>query len=296
MNADRERDRLLENALTRELRAGDLTPASASCLDAETLAAWIDGGLDAPSIAMAQAHAADCTRCQALLGTAIKTAPAVPAAETHGARLWRWWLAPVAATAAAATLWMVIPQETILPTASAPTVSMPTTQSAPAESGAAPSAPSELPPPAATDRLTLGKDRADAAPPARSATERQRNAQAFEAREQKAEAPKRAESVAEGRMAAAAPPATVMREQVGVMADAQVTARSSPTPDVIWLVGRAGMVQLATDGRTFVRLPFPEAVDLAAVTATDGRHAMVTTADGRPFETADAGRTWRLRR
>jgi len=288
VNADRDRDRLLESALTRELRAGDLTPASAACLDAETLAAWIDGGLDVPSTAMAQAHAADCTRCQALLGTAFKTAPAVPAAEAHGARLWRWWLAPVAATAAAATLWMVVPQQPTLVPASAPAK-----EEAVAEKGAITLPPAPATAPNSTVQTAPARDRADAAPSQRAETgANKREAQNFEERERKTETPKLAESAVEGRMAAAAPPATEMREQFGAPADAQVTARSTPSPNVIWLVGRAGLVQLATDGRTLLRVPFPEAVDLTAVTATDERHAIVTTADGRRFETADGGRTW----
>ena len=119
--------------------------------------------------------------------------------------------------------------------------------------------------------------------------------------ERKAEASKLADSATEGRLAAAAPtaspapPASAMRQQEDPLADAQVTARSSPSPGVIWSVGPGGMVMLATDGRTFIRVPFPETVDLTAVTATDQRHAIVTTVDGRTFQTADGGRTWQRR-
>ena len=35
-----------------------------------------------------------------------------------GAGLWRWWLAPIAATAAAVTIWMVVPQRPMQPPAS----------------------------------------------------------------------------------------------------------------------------------------------------------------------------------
>ena len=44
-------------------------------LDAETVAAWMDGGLDATSLATAEAHASNCERCQALLATVAKTLP-----------------------------------------------------------------------------------------------------------------------------------------------------------------------------------------------------------------------------
>lgn len=88
-------------------------------LDAETVAAWIDGGLDAASLAAAEAHASNCNRCQTLLATVART---LPAEEHSGSQVavaphespsswWRWWFAPIAATAAAVTLWMVVPQD-----------------------------------------------------------------------------------------------------------------------------------------------------------------------------------------
>ncbi len=84
-------------------------------LDAETVAAWIDGGLDTASLAAAEAHAANCERCQALLATVTRTLPAnaVPEARHEASGTgWLWkWLAPVTAAAAAVTIWMVVPQE-----------------------------------------------------------------------------------------------------------------------------------------------------------------------------------------
>jgi hypothetical protein len=53
-------------------------------------------------------------------------------------------------------------------------------------------------------------------------------------------------------------------------------------------------VLLTTDGATFTRLPFPETVDLVAVTATSATTAEVTAADKRTFHTTDGGRTWRV--
>lgn len=312
MNADRDRDRLLDDALTRQLRGAEMAPATDSCLDAETIAAWMDGGLDVSSLALAEAHAANCTRCQALLSTVVISAPAAPVAEPRGAWLWRWWLAPVAATAAAVTLWMVVPQQPVTVS-----VSRPDRNEANAQPQPMPSLPQMAPEPPAP-QTPPALDRQDAAAPRRAeARANQRDAQPLETLERKAEAPKLADNAIGGRIAAAAPapdqaamPAPVaaaapaapappapaaptMREQAGLLGDAQVTARSSPSPDVIWTVGRAGVVMLATDGRTFLRLPFPETVDLAAVTAADALNAIVTAADGRVFQTADGGRTWR---
>jgi hypothetical protein len=71
-----------------------------------------------------------------------------------------------------------------------------------------------------------------------------------------------------------------------------LTAGSSPSRDVCWIVGRAGIVLLTTDGATWQRRQIPEAADLTAVRAVDARTATVMTADGRQFVTADGGVTW----
>ena len=266
MNAKRDRDQLLEEALKHELRA-TATPATDACLDAETIAAWMDGGLDSNAMAMAEAHASTCERCQAQLATVARTVPVATIAEPQTRGGWRWWLAPLAASAAAATLWMVVPQApSVAPPNSA--VSAPAAESAApvpptARQEARPSAPAAASAPVAqADQFAVGKERANATQPARVADERRRDAPAVAVGEQKVEA------------------------------SDLVTARATPSPNVVWRVGRAGLVQLATDGRTFTRLPFPEAVDLTAVTATDQSHAVVTAADGRTFQTADGGRTW----
>jgi photosystem II stability/assembly factor-like uncharacterized protein len=73
---------------------------------------------------------------------------------------------------------------------------------------------------------------------------------------------------------------------------AGVTAGASPSRDVVWLVGRAGIVLLSTDGQTWQRRNIGEAVDLVGVRPVDGTTATVTAADGREFTTHDAGLTW----
>jgi photosystem II stability/assembly factor-like uncharacterized protein len=73
---------------------------------------------------------------------------------------------------------------------------------------------------------------------------------------------------------------------------AELKAGAAPSASVCWVVGRAGVVLLSTDGRTWRRVRFPEATDLSAVRASDARNASVSTADGRTFTTTDAGATW----
>jgi photosystem II stability/assembly factor-like uncharacterized protein len=76
----------------------------------------------------------------------------------------------------------------------------------------------------------------------------------------------------------------------GVAAD--LLAGASPVPGVCWVVGRAGTV-LLQDGRSaWRRVGFGDGSDLVAVSATDSVTAIVTTADGRRFQTSDAGRSW----
>ena len=107
----RDRDRILEQALTHELHAAG-TPDRDSCVDAETLGAWADGGLDGAQMAAVEGHVSTCGRCQAIVGLVSRSAPVASGPEAAGSFFsWRWWLAPLAATAAAATLWMIAPAQ-----------------------------------------------------------------------------------------------------------------------------------------------------------------------------------------
>jgi hypothetical protein len=72
----------------------------------------------------------------------------------------------------------------------------------------------------------------------------------------------------------------------------RIIAGVAPSPTVCWLVGQKGLVMLTTDGRTWQQVPFPQAVDLKEVRASDARAAAITTSDGRVFATGDGGKTW----
>jgi photosystem II stability/assembly factor-like uncharacterized protein len=73
-----------------------------------------------------------------------------------------------------------------------------------------------------------------------------------------------------------------------------LTTGSSPSRDVCWIVGRAGVVLVTADGATWQRRSVPGSPDLTGVRAVDQRAATVTTADGRQFATLDGGVTWTL--
>ena len=99
-NPDRDRGGAFDRALGDALSGGDRRPAAGDpCLDVETLAAWLDDGLDAHARAGAERHVADCARCQALLAAIARTAPV----EERGPASWRvhsvMWLVPLAAAA-----------------------------------------------------------------------------------------------------------------------------------------------------------------------------------------------------
>ena len=84
MNPDR--DRILEQALKHELRAADPVDAG-PCLDAETLAAWADDGLDATAMMGAEAHVSSCAHCQAMVAAfwPSQSAGKVPPTTRRGA-------------------------------------------------------------------------------------------------------------------------------------------------------------------------------------------------------------------
>lgn len=72
----------------------------------------------------------------------------------------------------------------------------------------------------------------------------------------------------------------------------ELAAGVSPSPGVCWAVGAGGLVLRTTDGQAWQVIPFPERLDLVAVTATSALHATVHAPYGRQFTTEDGGGTW----
>ena len=343
-------DRLLAGALKGR---ADVAPEGA-CLDAETLAAWADEALDARERAIAEAHAADCARCQALLAAMVKTMPAPSAAKSLFRKPSLWWLVPMTSAATALVIWLAVPNRA--PVQQSDSAAMVVDQVAPAPRSVPPAdaqakvqaeaeprtkvatgqdAPAFTQPPAARERqeaAALAKQAAPAAPQSANALSDRvivggaaPLAGAAPLPSAAPAAPPSAGSAAGGAIAAPARtfafanpldsvivssnPATRLRLLPGggvqrsadggatwrtevTGATETLTAGASPSPSVCWLIGPSGTVLLSTDGRSWRRLAFPEAVDLRSVTATDNETATVTTVDGRAFVTTDSGRTW----
>jgi hypothetical protein len=300
----------MDPLLRRAARAdGDIRPPG-TCLDAETLAAWADGGLPAAQRAIVEAHVADCDRCLAMAGAMATTAP--PASV--GRATWSpiRWLVPLTTAALAVTAWLVVRP------ADPPTIITET------ESDAVTMAkPADLPPPAGNEiRERAESRRADtspaqkktaptvaepaAPPPAAAAPVPQAMAEFKDERPQML-----ARSAQLSGVVLSPDPAVRWRLRDSVVerttdggaswvaqdagVSTELLAGSSPARDVAWIVGRRGAVLLSTDGATWDRLPFPDqTADLVAITAEDAARATVTTSDGRTYVTSDGGRTWSL--
>jgi hypothetical protein len=315
-----------------------------NCLDAETLAAWFDGGLRGAALENVRAHVAGCGRCQLLLGAMGTTRAAVPVPQPERApRRWLAWAVPLAAAATAIAVWVAIPEQRNVP-AVAPATAPEATQEAALPPAAPPgadtqqqeanarSATSFAPPPveqrAQRNAATPGAASQQAAAPQTAAP-----ATAPPAAEPSAAAPLAAprpegrvldqqQRAAAARAAPAAPQANdaakapaPLAESVTIAGETRqapsienlcgrrwgsvpsdvaggLTAGSSPSADVCWVVGRGGVIRRSINGQTWQAVTFREMTDLSGVQASDARSATVSTADGRSFRTSDGGTTW----
>ena len=296
-----------------------------NCLDAETLAAWMDGGLKGAPLKELEVHVAGCDRCQMLLGAMGRTRAAIPAVPPARApRRWLAWAVPLAAAATALAVWVAVPEQR-----SAPQIppSSPSAARADSERSVQPSAPASLPPtgePSASERRPaalppLATPRPPAAP---KATEPVSPQTAVAAPLQKSEG---AADVVEAAPVAAAPPESGREQAPGAAGNriagrvaalaspsapsiqtlcgpgwtsgpadvgAQLAAGSSPSPNVCWVVGRGGVIRLSTNRQSWQTIRFPDTADLSGVQASDARTVTVTMVDGRSFRTVDGGMTW----
>jgi len=313
-----------------------------NCLDAETLAAWFDGGLRGAALEDVRAHVAGCGRCQLLLGAMGQTRAAVPVPQPERApRRWLAWAVPLAAAATAIAVWVAIPEQRNVPAVApvtapeakqeaAPTLAAPppletqqqeasarvaapppverraeryaaapgaaSPQTAPPQTAVAPTAPPAAEPSASAPLLAPrpeGRvlDQQQRAAAARAAPESTRANDAAG----KAQAPL-AETVTITGETRQVPSIENLcgRRWGSVPSDVAggLTAGSSPSSDVCWVVGRGGVVRRSINGQTWQAVTFPEMTDLSGVQASDARSATVSTADGRSFRTSDGGMTW----
>lgn len=91
------RDRAIERLLAVPAE-GPSRDASGPCVDAEGVAAWLDGGVVGAAAEQFEAHVAACASCQELLATVIRMAP-VETPVRAVPRPWTSWALPLAAAA-----------------------------------------------------------------------------------------------------------------------------------------------------------------------------------------------------
>jgi hypothetical protein len=279
--------------------------ATNRCLDGETLAAWVEGGLTRNDAAMAEAHVSSCPRCQEIAGLIVKTAPAV-IVEAPWWRRRAAWLVPASVGVAAVGLLMIAPADPIL----------------------APAAPVVTTPPATAVLETAQKADAPAAPPVAPAAETKladrttTNARPAERQVAEAKKERRRDEGANAAAgvatapAAAAPPATVATpapasgrvadqqsrqttaaEGLARRSETQAGAKAAVAPDgsIRWRITDRGTLERSTDGGTaWQAVNVGVTATFTTVQAPEPRTAVVTTADGRQFRTTDAGATWQL--
>lgn len=264
------RDRALETMLRHGPRSAEVSP---DCLDAESIAAWAEGGLDAAALARAEAHVADCARCQAVMAT-LAQAPdesiSVPQHSGSPARRW-WhldmrWLLPLAGAATAALLWAVVPSSP--PSA----LSDEAAQSPPAATEAAPS------------QNAIAMREREAPQPAPVQEEGTKDQLARGGR-----SPQRAGALEKQARGEPAPPATA-KESAGTRAEATVAApeRSAdapPAPAAPALAGASAEADTARNRGAFARIE-------PTIPSRDTSVQWRVRSDGVIERSVNSGATW----
>lgn len=324
---EREQDAWLGNTLRQ-------TTATApdGCLDAETLAAWADAGLNAQAAAAVELHASNCSRCMAVLATLERTAPVAPVADAWTlARVFRW-VAPLAAAATAVAIWVAVPDRSITPVEStvsqdvrsidAVPVPVPGSGSAaepgslnqnraPATGNAAPGTRNPEPQSKSEFRDELrrqsgpgqavGSVAAPAASAERYAPEREMGAPAagpVAADEQLAAPPAAAPPPPAPRAFAAdarTENATAGTAQRSALSSATVLTSESSDPRnslIRWRILANTLLERSKDGGKSWTRATGPAPNLAAVRAVDADRAVVTTSDKAEFYTTNGGQSW----
>ena len=285
-------------------------PASETCLDAETLAAWADGGLSANAAAVVELHASSCSRCTAVLGAMERSAPAASAKHVWTpARVFRW-LAPLTAAATAVAIWIAVPDRPITQVTPIPAhdLTIPEPGTPNREPG------TRNPEPGTQNLGPQAQERVQSAPGARvekPAAEEQM--QRDELRRERA-APQGlsgADSAAAARPTAppaAAPPAPssaaartdALAETIGATAqrsalNSKVMAADSVSPSnplIHWRIVASAAIERSTDGgKSWTKTNAPASI-IIEIRAVDGDRAVARSSDSAEFYTTNGGLSW----
>ena len=280
-----------------------MTPTN-SCLDGETLAAWVDGGLTRSDAAMAEAHVSSCPRCQEIAGLIVKTMPAA-VADVPWWRRRAAWLVPVTVGATAAGLLLIAPTDPaprpVLPPVTSQPAAPQLESAQKADTPAAPPVASPAPPRSTESRSAAANPAETKATQARTADakkERQRDERATVLADASPRAPAAPPPVAEP--GTAAPAAAAGGIAGGQLARPSLGAAAgklaiSPDGSLHWRIADRGGVERSADGgTTWQGVKVGVTATFTTVQAPEPRTAQVTATDGRIFRTIDGGTTWQL--
>jgi hypothetical protein len=276
---------------------------TSSCLDGETLAAWVDGGLSRSDAAMAEAHVSSCPRCQEIAGLIVKTTPAA-VVDVPWWRRRAAWLVPAAVGVTAAGLLMIAPADPA-PGVAPPTAAVATPAPETKPTAAAPSAP----PAALPAEPALAQNKVADEKKERRRDERGNTAAGAFA--DRVAAPSTPTQSAAAPSAAPAPPAaaaerlaneqsrqkSVAAEPLARQSVLAAGARAAVSPDgtLHWRITDRGALERSTDrGTTWQAVNVDATATFISVQAPDPRTAVVTAADGRVFRSSDGGVTWKM--
>jgi hypothetical protein len=298
-------DEAIDRLLRASLGGPNAMSAGTDCLDGETVAAWMEGRLSTSDVSAAEAHAAKCGRCQALLAAFARTEPTPPVRESLFER-WRLrWLVPITAAAAAVVLYVVVPRRDAVLEMQRAQESVAVSESAaepPAATGRAPESVSDANAGnQGQSKAKVGEEqrRANAAtgqPPA------DQNADALERSVEKPAgfrdgADARARDDAAPRQEPAAPSTAAARElsQRTAMVGALTASGDIVSPDPMqrWRLGDPGFIQRSTDGgATWEVLSTGASVRMTAGTAPLLTVVWLVGPGGTVLLSTD-GRVWR---
>jgi len=254
-------------------------------VQAEALAAWVEGRLTLAEAATVEAHLASCAVCQETLAVFARTgSEARPDPSVVSGFSWfRWrWAVPLAAAATAAAIWVAVPDNTVQDEFER-TVA-PAIEERAAAPGRAASADAVAP---AEEARPLSSRRDAASSGFEDRAEKQPSAAQERDQDLKAEVPQAtAPTAARAPEAPAAPEQARLRAETltAVQRESAATEAFSPDPLVRWRIVPPGRLERSTDGgKTWQPVPLPEPVDLVAVRAPTTTSAVVTAADGEPL-------------
>ena len=310
MDKDHAIDRLLRQAASSR---GN-NDAADDCLSAELLAAWTDGGLSDSERSAAEAHAADCARCLAVLAAIAETSPA-PHVSPRASWFSIKWLIPAATAGVAVIAWVLVQQPTETPSAvPVPQQEMADAQAKPSEAAARPAREIPLTPQAANRSPAVDNLEKKEAPAAKAPLARQRSDESADKQTAPARAPAPAPASSPVAPApVAAPPATAgvaagtppvvtepraqatrderrLAEQVQLR-DAPVVV-VAPDPSVRWRVAGTAIERSIDGGRNWQGQTVEGAIGSLAGASPSTTVCWLVGRAGLVLLTVD-GQTWR---